>query len=141
MTLNHVLYIPSFKCNLLSISRLTKTLQCSVTFFPSFCVLQDLKSKKLIGIGELRDGLYYFHGLYLPFVAAATLRSSSNLWHERLGHILFDRLSLILELSSVSFKNSNNCCDVCHRAKQTRNVFPLSNNKSDFPFDMVRCDI
>jgi hypothetical protein len=34
------------------------------------------------------------------------------LWHERLGHISFDRLSLILELSSVSFKNSNNCCDV-----------------------------
>jgi hypothetical protein len=36
MTLNHVLYIPSFKCNLLSINRLTKTLQCLVIFFPSF---------------------------------------------------------------------------------------------------------
>jgi len=79
MTLNHVLYIPSFKCNLLLISRLTKALQCSVTFFPSFCVLQDLKSKKLIEMGELRDDLYYFHRLHLPFVAAASLPSSSNL--------------------------------------------------------------
>jgi len=52
--------------------------------FPIFCVLQDLKSKKLIGMGELRDDLYYFHGLHLPFVAAASLPSSSNLWHERL---------------------------------------------------------
>jgi hypothetical protein len=79
MTSNHVLYIPSFKCNLLLISRLTKALQCSVTFFPSFCVLQDLKSKKLIGMGELHDGLYYFHRLHLPFIAAASLPSSSNL--------------------------------------------------------------
>ena len=31
-----VLFIPSFKVNLLSISRITKTLNCSVTFFPDF---------------------------------------------------------------------------------------------------------
>jgi hypothetical protein len=134
MTLNHVLYIPSFKCNLLSISRLTKALQCSVMFFPSFCVLQGLKSKKLIGMGELHNGLYYFHGFYLLFATTASFPSSSILWHERLDHLSFDRLSLIPELSSVSFKNSNNYCDVCHCAKQTRNVFPLSNNKSNFPF-------
>ena len=79
MTLNHVLYIPFFKCNLRSISKLTKALQCSVTFFPSFCFLHDLKSKKLIEMGELHDGLYYFHGLHLPFVAAASLPSSSNM--------------------------------------------------------------
>jgi transposase InsO family protein len=30
---------------------------------------------------------------------------------------------------------------VCHQAKQTRNVFPLSNNKYDFPLDMVHYDI
>jgi len=47
--------------------------------FPIFYVLQDLKSKKLIGMGELRDGLYYFHGLHLPFVAATSLSFYSNL--------------------------------------------------------------
>ena len=74
-------------------------------------------------MGELRDGLYYFHEIQLPFVTATSLSASSTLWHEQLGHLSFDRLSLIPELSSLSFKNLNKCCDVCHRAKQTRNVF------------------
>ena len=39
MILNNVLHIPSFKCNLLSISRLTKALQCFVTFFSIFLSL------------------------------------------------------------------------------------------------------
>lgn len=38
MVLDHVLHIPFFKCNLFSVRRLTKALQCLVTFFPSFCV-------------------------------------------------------------------------------------------------------
>lgn len=34
LKLNHVLNIPYFKCNLMSVSRLTRDLQCSITFLP-----------------------------------------------------------------------------------------------------------
>ena len=40
--INEVLYIPNFNCNLLSVSRLLKELQCAVSFFPDFCVMQAL---------------------------------------------------------------------------------------------------
>lgn len=36
--LRNVLYVPTFKFNLLSISKLTKELNCSVTFYPEFCL-------------------------------------------------------------------------------------------------------
>nr|XP_043633277.1 uncharacterized protein LOC122604450 [Erigeron canadensis] len=49
---NEVLYIPDFNCNLLSVSKLSKELQCVVSFFSDFFVMQDLHSKKFIGTGE-----------------------------------------------------------------------------------------
>lgn len=39
MKINRVLNIPAFNCNLLSVSRLTKELNCALTFFPDFCIL------------------------------------------------------------------------------------------------------
>ncbi|XP_075095427.1 uncharacterized protein LOC142173702 [Nicotiana tabacum] len=53
-----VLHVPDFKFNLLSVSKLTRDLTCTVKFFPNFCVLQRLYSRKVLGIGRESDGLY-----------------------------------------------------------------------------------
>uniref|UniRef100_A0A2N9ED05 Integrase catalytic domain-containing protein n=1 Tax=Fagus sylvatica TaxID=28930 RepID=A0A2N9ED05_FAGSY len=58
--LSSVLHIPNFAFNLLSVSRLAKSLNCAVIFLPFHCLLQDLSSKKIFGRGYERDGLYYF---------------------------------------------------------------------------------
>ncbi|CAH9142679.1 unnamed protein product [Cuscuta epithymum] len=89
--LRHVLYIPKFQCNLLSASRLTKDLNCTLAFFQDFCVLQDLPLKKSIGVGRFRDGLYY---LDFPRVeeVAMSVSINSDLWHQRLGHASDGRL-------------------------------------------------
>ncbi|OIT40373.1 hypothetical protein A4A49_65512, partial [Nicotiana attenuata] len=52
------LHVPDFKFNLLSVSKLTKDLVCTVKFFPDFCLLQGLYSGKVMGIGRETDGLY-----------------------------------------------------------------------------------
>ena len=54
MTLNSVLYVPSLKCNLIFIAKLCQELNCSVTFFDDFCVLQDRILRTPIGAGEQR---------------------------------------------------------------------------------------
>lgn len=38
LSLSSVLYVPSFSFSLLSVSALTKSLNCCVTFYPSYCV-------------------------------------------------------------------------------------------------------
>ncbi|GJU89408.1 putative RNA-directed DNA polymerase [Tanacetum coccineum] len=48
---NGVLYVPDFKCNLLSVSRLSGDLQCCISFFLDFCVMQGLQRRNLIGAG------------------------------------------------------------------------------------------
>ncbi|CAL8991196.1 unnamed protein product [Prunus brigantina] len=60
ISLKNVLGVPSFKVDLMSVSQVTRSLNCSVTFFPSWCILQDLTTKTTIGLGKQRDGLYYF---------------------------------------------------------------------------------
>ena len=55
--ITNVMHIPEFKYNLLSVSQLTKELQCAVLFYPDFCILQDLSSGKVKGIGKEESGL------------------------------------------------------------------------------------
>jgi hypothetical protein len=52
-----VLHVPSFPFNLLSISKITKALNCSVSFYPSLYIFQDPKTRRMIGIGHKVDGL------------------------------------------------------------------------------------
>lgn len=58
LTLSNVLQVSKLPINLLSISSITHSLNCSVTFFPSSYVFQDLALGKTIGRGSMVDGLY-----------------------------------------------------------------------------------
>ena len=59
ITLDTVLIVPSLAYNLLSVSQITTTLACTVTFWPLFCVFQDILTRKILGYGVRRDNLYY----------------------------------------------------------------------------------
>ena len=52
MNLHKVLYVPDLSCNLISVARVSKEFDCTLTFFDNFCVLQDRTSKILIAVGE-----------------------------------------------------------------------------------------
>ena len=47
--LKSVLYVPSLKCNMLSISKATRDMHCKVNFFLTHCVFQDLILGRMIG--------------------------------------------------------------------------------------------
>ncbi|XP_019170537.1 PREDICTED: uncharacterized protein LOC109166102 [Ipomoea nil] len=86
MQINRVLNIPDFKCNLVSVGRLTKDFDCALTFFSDFCIMQDLPSRKLIGVGRMHGGLYYMEPEYREGMAMSVKSKDSSVWHRRLGH-------------------------------------------------------
>ncbi|GKA32713.1 ribonuclease H-like domain-containing protein [Tanacetum coccineum] len=55
---------------------------------------------------------------------------SKLLWHNRLGYPVDQVLSLLKNDLSISDNSSVPMCEVCQRAKQTREPFPLSDHKS-----------
>ncbi|RVW88573.1 hypothetical protein CK203_032969 [Vitis vinifera] len=59
LPLHSVLYAPECPFNLISISKITRTLNCSITFSDKFVTLQDRSTGKTIGIGRESQGLYH----------------------------------------------------------------------------------
>nr|KYP61688.1 hypothetical protein KK1_016196 [Cajanus cajan] len=53
-----VLFIPDFKFNLISISKLVSSLDVQLTFCSTSCIIQDLKTKEKIGTVDVNVGLY-----------------------------------------------------------------------------------
>ena len=89
LSLSSVLHVPSFSNNLLSISRITRDQNCSVTFFPSHCIFQDLITRRTIGSGREENGLYLLEPQEQLHLAHHTTLAGSKsgdimLWHRRL---------------------------------------------------------
>ncbi|XP_010242510.1 PREDICTED: uncharacterized protein LOC104586844 [Nelumbo nucifera] len=133
----HILYIPKLNCNLLSVGWLLRDIDCIVTFTNKLCVIQDHISRTLIGEGEQLDGVYVFKGV-APIRAYKTDGiGSCDLWHRRLGQPSYQTVSLLLNISN----SKNKMCDVCLKAKQTRDVFIQSSNKVTDCFALIHCDL
>ena len=65
LILKNVLYVPQFKFNLLSVSALTNGSQLTVNFLPDCFIIQELRSKKVIGKGEKFEDLYVLDAITL----------------------------------------------------------------------------
>ncbi|KAJ9558209.1 hypothetical protein OSB04_012823 [Centaurea solstitialis] len=117
-----VLYIPKFKCNLLSVSRLTKDLRCAVTFFPDFFIAQDLRTRSLIGVGPCDEGLYRMDSVARK---ALMVTPDVSVWHKRLGHASEAKLRQVDFLADCTFE------------LKKQNFFI----KTIECFDLLHCDI
>lgn len=54
----NVLFVPVFQYNLLSVSKVTRDLKFLMSFYPDFCLFQDLSSGNVKAIGREKGGLY-----------------------------------------------------------------------------------
>ena len=70
--IKEIFHVPSFCDNLLFVIKMTKSLNCSVIFFPDSYILQDLATKKTIGLGKQHNGLYYFSTNTTPLISLST---------------------------------------------------------------------
>lgn len=86
LILEHVLFVPQLKCNLISVSKMIDDSNCFVRFTTSLCAIQDQHSGSLIGAGERKDGLHYFRRIPTVCVVQVPGLSDFELWHRRLGH-------------------------------------------------------
>lgn len=115
LTLQNVLFVPSFRYNLLSVHRFCSQFACILLFNPEKCVMEDLTMKRKQAFGEAREGLY----LLEPVISSTSIHSQCNvvslpeennsksvlvfpfsssvisnvvLWHARLGHVPYSAM-------------------------------------------------
>ena len=56
LSLAYTLLVPSLSNKLMSVIQVTKELNCVVLIYSTFCLLQDILSKEIIGCGTKRGG-------------------------------------------------------------------------------------
>ncbi|WKA00241.1 hypothetical protein VitviT2T_018620 [Vitis vinifera] len=155
LSLTNTLFVPSLSHKLLSVSQVTKELNCIVLIYPTFCLLQDILTKEIIGRGTKKGGLYYMEDFSIG--QANHTRSSSDrnkanilLWHRRLGHPSFGYLKLVFPtlfsgFSNLDFKCVGSISQIHHTSlrlvKSHRVSYPLSFNKSQMPFELIHSDV
>jgi hypothetical protein len=153
LTLTEVLCVPSFTFNLISASKLIKTLRCCLIFFAGYCFIQNLHHWRTIRVGKEEAGLFYLlqdnkvpASVSIPsfeqHVSFNSIKKPSlDVWHYRLGHPSISRIKLLHEHVSEISCNSESVCPICPLAKQHKLSFPVSTSVSKSPFDLVHCDI
>jgi hypothetical protein len=145
LTLHDVLCVPSFSFNLISVSKLIKSLNCCLIFLANFCFIQSLLDWMTIGVDRQQGGLFYL--LHKPLFHSAQVCSvsikdvSTDLWHYRLGHLSNSMVKLLVNFIPSVSCNSESICTVCPLAKQHRLPFSSSTSVSQSLFDMIHYDI
>ena len=97
ITLTSAMSLPQFSFNLIYVSKLTRTLNCSISFFPDHCLIQDLSMKRIIGQGSEFRGFYILETKVSKSIACSRVVTPFEL-HCRMGR---PSLSVEEAISSV----------------------------------------
>lgn len=103
-----IVHVPKLTCNLMSITKLIKDLDCPLIFFSFRCVIQE-RMGKMIRQAMENGGLYYLETKNGDDNSANMVCSSALkemdilLWHNRLGHPSFPIMQKIFPLISIKY--------------------------------------
>jgi hypothetical protein len=146
-TITNVLYVPDFSINLIAVSKLCQTLNCSIKFLDSQCSIQDQKSLRMIGSAREHEGLYYLNlsnnsayvaaldGLHHPIIPTQAI------WHFRLGHLSLSRMTTLHSKFPYVTVDQTGICDICHLAKHRKLPYNNSFSRADKAYDVIHFDI
>ncbi|KAH6764228.1 hypothetical protein C2S51_015477 [Perilla frutescens var. frutescens] len=84
LRISNCLYVPALSHKLLSISHVTKELNCTVLMHPTFWLLQDIRTEAIIRRGTEHRGLYYVDEITqkgMVMLATGTASQATWLWH------------------------------------------------------------
>ncbi|GJX13429.1 ribonuclease H-like domain-containing protein [Tanacetum coccineum] len=141
-----VLIVPEYCLSLLSVHKLIKDSKLSVSFDESKCHIQDLKKGRVLGTSSEVSGLYVFDNDYNKCAIVnqsefLICHVSKDVWHNRLGHPANQVLKLLKGSLNLTHINHESPCEIFHKAKQRRESFPLSENKSKCFGQLIHLDV
>ncbi|GJU01054.1 ribonuclease H-like domain-containing protein [Tanacetum coccineum] len=140
-----VLVVPGYCVILLSVNKLIRDSNMFVGFDKNKCYIQDLKRERILGTGSESGGLHLFDVNKSNCIGQSNMvmnfHVSKLLWHNKLGHPADQVLSVLKRDLSIYDNTSVPVCEICQRAKQTREPFPLSDHKSKTLGELVHLDL
>ncbi|GJQ95627.1 ribonuclease H-like domain-containing protein [Tanacetum coccineum] len=96
---------------------------------------------------RLSNGLTLYDMMVIPeYCVTLTsvhklIKDNKHDWHCMLGHPADPVLNVLKDSLNIDKKDNTICCEIYPRAKQTRELFPLSDHKSKSLGDLVHLDL
>ncbi|GKB04819.1 ribonuclease H-like domain-containing protein, partial [Tanacetum coccineum] len=146
LTLYDVMVIPKYCVTLISVHKLIKENKVIVAFDKNRCYFlnQDLNLKNVLRIGEQCEGLYYYNDKGIKSntsIFRFQCMLSQHDCHCSLGHPEDPVLNVLKDSLNIDKKDNTICCEICQRAKQTKEHFSLIDHKSKSLGDLVHLDL
>jgi hypothetical protein len=151
--LNKLLHCPNASANLISIQRFCVDNHCYFILTATHFFVKDMLTKATLLEGKTENGLYplRFKGSSLKARRAAVallgIKTSSLIWHFRLGHPSNDVVSRVVKSFKLPVMHSNSdsnkiiICDSCQLGKGKRQPFSTSNRQTLTPLSLIHSDI
>jgi transposase InsO family protein len=149
--LNNILHCPQASANLLSIQKFCLDNSCYFILTSSHYFVKDLRTHVTLLEGKSENGLYplrfegNLHKGTKTFTALLGIRTTSLMWHFRLGHPSLDIVHRVVKdrhllVSKFNF-NKTSACNSCQLGKGKRQPFPHSTRVSLQPLDLIHSDV
>ena len=127
---------------MLSVSQLTKELNCTVLLTSDGCIVQDARTGTILGCGTERGGLYYVDETIQKrhtMLARGSPTHQLWKWHRCLGHPSLGYLKHLFP----SFDNCNLSldCEACVLAKSHKHSYFPTLTKTDKAFALIHFDV
>ncbi|XP_071695425.1 uncharacterized protein [Rutidosis leptorrhynchoides] len=112
---------------------------------PNGTKAKDLKTRTTLGTGSVNGGLYvfdYFKGDPLMYNSVHACNFESILlWHNRLGHPSSPVLNILKHRLNLDHNIDDLPCEICLKAKQIREPFPLSDHVTKDLGELIHMDL
>lgn len=142
LILQNTLVVPSLSSKLISVGQLTRDLNCVVHIFSDYSTFQDIKTKRILGRGIRKGGLYYLSDMKTGD-ALLNINPTDviSFWHKRLGHPSLGYMEKLCLQLFINFNHENFVCETCLKAKIHRSTYLPSDNKKFVAFNLVHTDV
>ncbi|KAJ9541461.1 hypothetical protein OSB04_027967 [Centaurea solstitialis] len=146
--LTDVLHVPGLAIGLVSLTQLQE-MGLLISFDFSGCIIQDPKTKQILGkgrrVGRTLEVVYLRLPLSLSYTnltASISTTSSFDIWHACLGHLSSARIKLLANSGLLGNTTSNEVsCLSCKLGKHHALPFELNDYTSDCAFDLIHSDV
>nr|GEW08725.1 ribonuclease H-like domain-containing protein [Tanacetum cinerariifolium] len=141
ITANIAVYL-GYQVSLLYVYSLSKDNKFRVIFDEDTCVIQDSFLRTQVGTDKESNGLYFLNTskkLVNNNIQVCCL--SKCIWHNKPGHPSDQVLDILRHKLNLETNTKINLCEVCYKAKQTREPFPISEHKTKSLGDLVHLDV
>jgi transposase InsO family protein len=149
--LNNVLHCPRAAANLISIQRFCLDNDCYFILTSTHYYIIDLQTQNLLLEGKSENGMYPLrfgkkktHLGSKDFTALIGIKTSSLVWHHRLGHPSSDIVTRIIKdnkLPTSSFDLNKTICSSCQLGKGKKQPFHASNRITTSPLHLIHTDL